>query len=244
MKTLIRMLFLPILFISFLTSCEKKDDNIENPAIEKTLVLQPGPNDGRDVSVANIEGDGGGYANANNIHNPDLSAARWTFGEQGGGQGTFRAYIKFGALYGLPDSVVIKSAKLSLFGVAVGTAAPQGNSSFPGSPYTGSGEDNKCWLKRVTENWNERTITWNNKPPTTDQNQVEIPASTSQFNNDAVDLDVTKLVQDMLNDNKKTAGFCMQLQNESIYRTLNFASSRYSDATKHPKLVVVYTIPQ
>ncbi|MFT3751189.1 MAG: DNRLRE domain-containing protein [Agriterribacter sp.] len=239
MKISTNLISLIVLFASiFFVSCLKE----KKALVKQTLILKPGPNDGRDVNVGYYDGDGGSYSNNNNIHNPDLSATRWTFGAQGGGQGTFRAYIKFAALYGLPEDVIIESAKLSLYGVSKGTAAPQGNSSYPGSPYVTSNENNKCWLKRVTENWNERTITWNNKPATTDINQVEVPASTSQFNNDALDIDVTKLVQDMFADGKKTAGFCLQLQSEDIYRTLNFASSRYSDSTKRPKLVVEYKL--
>jgi hypothetical protein len=238
MKSLMK-LFLPVLLSLLIVSC-KKEDTPEVPEIVKTLYLRPGPNDGRDVIVAYRENDGGEYANLNNIHSPDLSASRWTFG--GNGEGTYRSYIKFSALYGLPDSITVLSAKLSLFGVSTGTAAPQGNSSYPGSPYVAHGEDNKCWLKRVTENWNERTVTWNNKPATTDVNQVEVPASTSQFNSDAVDLDVTQLVQDMIDDGKKTAGFCLQLQKEEVFRTLNFANSRYSDSTRRPRLIVTYKI--
>lgn len=240
MRSLFSLISALFIFASiFSAGCIKEKKHF----VERTLVLRPGPNDGRDVNVAYFDGDKGYYSDNNNFANPDLSATRWTFGSQGGGEGTFRAYIKFGALYGLPEDVIIKSAKLSLYGVSTGTAAPQGNSSYPGSPYATNGENNKCWLKRVVANWNERTITWNNKPGTTDVNQVEVPASTSQFNFDAVDLDVTKLVQDMFVDNKRTAGFCLQLQNEQIYRTLNFASSRYSDSTKRPKLVVEYKIP-
>lgn len=218
-----------------------KDTVIVKDTMRKTLYLRPGPNDGRDVIVAYRENDGGAFGNNSNINNPDLSATRWTFSAQGAGEGTFRSYIKFSALYGLPNDAIIESAKLSLFGLSAGIASPEGNSYYPGSPYNSYG-DNKCWLKRVTENWNERTVTWNNKPSTTDENRVEVPASTSRFNFDAVDLDVTKLIQDMLNNDKKTAGFCLQLQNEQIYRSINFASSRHSDSTKRPRLVITYKI--
>ncbi|MBL7736688.1 MAG: DNRLRE domain-containing protein [Chitinophagaceae bacterium] len=241
MKLMLSIVCFLIIFSSGLSSCIKEQTPGPRASDTLTLYLRPGPNDGRDVIVSSYDDDGGAYGNVNNMHNPDLSATRWTFNSVGAGLGTFRSYIKFSALYGLPDKAIIQSAKLSLFGVSVGDAAPQGNSYYPGSPYYSYG-DNKSWLKRVIENWNERTITWNNKPATTDENQVEVPASTSQFNSDAIDLDVTKLVQDMLDDGKKTAGFCLQLQNEQIYRSVNFASSRYADPAKRPTLIVKYTL--
>jgi hypothetical protein len=40
--------------------------------------------------------------------------------------------------------------------------------------------------------------------------------------------------------NNQNYGFVLQLQYEQIYRSLNFASSEVADATKRPKLVVVY----
>ncbi|MGN6439034.1 MAG: DNRLRE domain-containing protein [Agriterribacter sp.] len=243
MRLILAILCFSLFFGSSFTGCIKEKIVTVKDTLTKTLYLRPGPNDGRDVIVAYRENDGGAYANLNNLHSPDLSATRWTFNSEGAGQGTYRSYIKFSALYGLPDKAIIESAKLSLFGVSVGTAAPEGNSYYPGSPYNSYG-DNKCWLKRVTENWNERTITWNNKPATTDENQVEVPPTTSRFNSDAIDLDVTKLVQDMLDDGKKTAGFCLQLQNEQIYRSVNFANSRYSDSTKRPRLIVQYRIEE
>lgn len=252
MKALFSVLIISVFLTRSFTSCTKesppeiirdtltiRDTIIVKDTVTHTLYLRPGPNDGRDVIVAYRENDGDAYANFNHIHNSDLSATRWTFNSENAGEGTYRSFVKFSALYGLPDNAIIESAKLSLFGVSVGTAAPEGNSTYPGSPYSSFGS-NKCWIKRVVENWNERTITWNNKPSTTDENQVEVPQSTARFNSDAENIDVTKLVQDMLNDSKKTAGFCLQLQNEEIYRSINFASSRYADSVRRPKLVVVY----
>ena len=72
------------------------------------------------------------------------------------------------------------------------------------------------------------------------RNEATIPASTSQWNYDAPNIDVTDLVNDMLNT--QNYGFCMELQTEQIYRSLSFASCKVSDSTKWPKLVVTYKL--
>jgi hypothetical protein len=78
-----------------------------------------------------------------------------------------------------------------------------------------------------------------NKPATTDVNQVEVPASTTQYNYNVTNLDVTNLVKDIFSS-QHNYGFCLQLQTEQIYRSLLFASSEFHDAARRPKLVVQY----
>jgi hypothetical protein len=110
-------------------------------------------------------------------------------------------------------------------------AAPQGNTT---------GIDNSAWIKRLTSDWNPDSVTWNNKPSEIDLDRVEVPASTSVWNNDALDIDVTQLVDDLLND--QNYGFVLEGQTEEIYRSMSFASCKVSDPLKRPKLVVVYKI--
>ena len=101
----------------------------------KILVLQPGPDEGQNciVNSSSI------YAALNINGNPDINASAWSYSAMGGTDGAGRTYIKFIGLDGLPDSATILTATLSLYGISVGTAAPQGNSG-----------DNICWLKKVT----------------------------------------------------------------------------------------------
>ena len=87
--------------------------------------------------------------------------------------------------------------------------------------------------------WNESTITWNNKPATTDNNQVAIPASNLHYNYNVVDLDIAPLVRDIVTS-QQNYGFCLQLQTEQIYRSLLFAASEFPVASKRPKLVIEY----
>jgi len=234
MKLLSALIVLSVVVIISFTGCTKHDDT---HTVVRTLTVKPGPDDGQDCLVNSLPP----YAGVNLKGNPDLAAGQWTYTAQGYGEGTGRAYLEFVALDGLPDSANIKSAKLYLYGLAPGTgiAFPQGNSLYPGSPYSNY-TDNSCWLKRVTANWNLDSITWANKPPTTDVNEVSVPVSTSQWNNNDT-LDVTQLVQDIVYS-KQNYGFCLQMKNEQIYRSQAFAGSRNADSSLWPKLVVTYSV--
>jgi len=233
--------FLPLIALLFLFSMSCKKDCPPPQQEVKTLTLQPGPKDGDDCLVAYREGDGGLNANANHSSNPDLNACAWTYNSEGWGAGINRSYLKFIGLSSLPAKATIKSAKLSLYGIKAGEgiAAPQGNSIYPGSPYESYGS-NAAWLKEVTGDWDETTITWNTKPATTENNKVAVPASTDQWNYDVINLDVTAMVEDMVTNNKNY-GFCLQQQTETYYRSISFCSSRATDASKRPKLVIEYT---
>jgi len=91
----------------------------------------------------------------------------------------------------------------------------------------------------VTANWDESTITWNNKPATSNDNQVAIPGTTAQWNYNLPELDVTELVKTMVSTNTNY-GFNLMLQAEEIYRSVFMSSSESTDAARRPKLVVVY----
>jgi len=211
-----------------------KKDTLWKDSLIKVLTLQPGPDEGQNCLVG-----GDIYAAYNLNSNPDISASTWTYGAQGGGTGSVRTLIKFIGLDGMPDSAIILSAKLSLYGISSGVSSPQGNSYYPGSPYETYG-DNSSWLKRVTTDWNPDSVTWNNQPPVTDVNEVSVPASTTQWNFNAVDLDVTQLVDDMLNT--ENFGFSLQLKAEQTYRSISFASCKVTNSALWPKLVVTYKI--
>jgi hypothetical protein len=55
---------------------------------------------------------------------------------------------------------------------------------------------------------------------------------------DLVNMDVKNLVASMVAGNNY--GFMIGLQNETAYNCRIFCASFYSNAAKHPKLVVVY----
>jgi len=74
----------------------------QNDTLFKTLVLQPGPDEGQNclVNSSNI------YAPYNLNANPVMNAVSWRYNAINGTSGIGRTYIKFIALDGMPDSAV------------------------------------------------------------------------------------------------------------------------------------------
>jgi hypothetical protein len=226
MKFIIFQLSACALIILTLTNCTKSTPAPATDSLTYTLILQPGPDEGQNTLVTSDL-----YAPYNLNANPDIYAGTWTYAGQGGETGIGRTYLKFIGLDGMPDSATIVSAKLSLYGISSGVAAPQGNTT---------GIDNSAWIKRLTTDWNPDSVTWNNKPSEVEMDKVGVPASTSVWNNDALNIDVTQLVDDLLND--QNYGFVLEGQTEEIYRSMSFASCKVSDPSKRPKLIVVYKV--
>jgi hypothetical protein len=181
-----------------------------------TLTLQPNSTIGQDAEIWNLDP-------TNNYGTlPIMRGNAWTWS---GTPGVERSFVKFD-LSSIPQGVQIISAQLSLYG---GTDSTQYD--------TGS---NVTLLQRVTSNWNQSTLSWNNQPSTTTVNEVTLPASTSYFE-DYPNIDVTNLIQDMINKPDSGYGFMIRLQEETTYTRIEFSTSNNPDSTKHPKLVITYS---
>jgi len=128
----------------------------------------------------------------------------------------------------IPAGAVIDSAKLSLY---------KGNTTLLSNIHQGS---NSWGIRRLTQSWNEQTVTWNNQPTSTPVNRTIVPATTSNTQ-DFPNLDVTQLVTDVLNNTNY--GFIAQMEVETPYRAVIMASSDYSVIAKRPKLDVYYHVP-
>ncbi len=154
-----------------------------------------------------------------------------------GGSGTYygdrvgiRALLQFN-LDLLPANVKIYKAKLSLYS---NPTPLNGHNNV-----ANSGTNNALYIQRVTSGWNKDAINWMNQPLTTTDDQILIPHTDEEFL-DLIDLDVTKLVTDIL-ASQQNNGFLIRLKNENaLYNFRVFCSSKYPDATKHPKLEILY----
>ncbi len=189
------------------------------------LTLQPGAVEGKDVI---LNGRPSQVNNNFGIH-PDILASAWTYG---GIPGVLRTLIEFD-LSVIPNGAAIISADLSLFFNP--TSANAGHSNLSGP--------NTSILQRVTSSWDEMTVTWNTQPTTTTGNEVTLAQSISNTQ-DYPDIDVTALVQDMVNNPSTSFGFMIRLITESYYRSLLFASSDNADSTNWPKLEICYVASQ
>ncbi len=193
-----------------------------NPAIapvQQTLILQPA-NNPFEVHLGLF-----GTTNTSTATTPEFTAASWT---SGGIPVTLRAIFKFD-LSSIPVNATILSAKLTLYSNPTPLNGDLVNAN--------SGTNNSMYLERNTSNWTSSAVTWQTQPTSDVASQISIPHTSLNFL-DLPDIDVKNMVASMVSTNNY--GFKIRLQNEVAYTIRNFASSRYSDATKRPKLVVTY----
>jgi len=95
---------------------------------------------------------------------------------------------------------------------------------------------NVGFLKRITSAWDEQSVTWNNQPTTTTEGQLLL-TSTSTPNED-LKLDVTTLLQDLIQYRNVSYGFMVQLEVEEGNKGQFYASSDHLNTSFHPWLEV------
>lgn len=182
---------------------------------QTTLFMKPGP-EGKDAMVHS-------YLEYTNLGNdPSLIAAAWTYQ---GNFGIIRALIYFDFSSICPGSEIL-SADLSFF-------------YNPTCGHEGHGGDNWAWLRRVVENWNENSVIWWTQPDITLDNQILLPPSVSS-SQDFIDIDVTSLVQDMIDAPNNSFGFQLRMVTEEVYRSLTFASGDHIDSDLWPEIEISY----
>jgi hypothetical protein len=184
----------------------------------KTLVLQPSNNQYEGwISDDNTTAWFGASL--------QILAASWT---RYGAPDDIRACILFD-FSSIPSGATIDNATLFLY------SDPNPlNGNLVDAQY---GTSNACYVKRITSSWVlPNPFTWNSQPNTVTANEAVIPQSDSS-NENAV-IDVAALVKDMQAYGNN--GFFIQLQNEIIYQSRQYASSYVSNAALHPKLVITY----
>lgn len=164
----------------------------------------------------------------NNYNSADWYGAMSQDGNHGGPNHA-RSLIYFD-LSAYAPGTPIDDATLDLFGrgpvAGTGAAATVGN--------TGS---TACVIERVTSAWQDNTVTWNTMPSSTTVNSVTLPVSTQTIE-DYEGIDVTDMVQDMVNMPGSSHGFLIRLVVEQPTRSLFFCGNGFADATKRPRLNV------
>lgn len=164
----------------------------------------------------------------NNYNSADWYGAMSQDGNHGGPNHA-RSLIHFD-LSAYPPGTPIDVATLDLFGrgpvAGTGAAATVGNTG-----------NNVCVIERVTSAWLDYTVTWNTTPSSTAVNAVTLPVS-NQTIEDYEGIDVTALVQDMINNPGTSHGFLIRLVVEQPTRSLFFCGNGFADPAKRPRLNV------
>jgi hypothetical protein len=197
---------------------------------QTTITLQPDATEGKDAPIFYVtsQSTSKGPTNTTNYGNdPDLPSMEWTFD---GSPGRKQGLIEFN-LSSIPAGATIISANLSLYHSE--NSQDIGHSTLSGS--------NATLIQRITSEWLESTVTWNTKPSITTQNQVILPSSTSETE-DYENIDVSALIQDMIDDPANSHGLMISMQTQAYYRKMIFASSDHTNSALHPKLEICYSI--
>lgn len=211
-----------------------------------TVVFKPGPTTGKSAELLTMDG---GCIPSNSTQTPGsinvnnhifLGALDWTFGSLGCPRGRKRSVLKFDQLSSIPATAVITGAELKLYGVATNAHESAYNSYYPGSPYTSS---NESVLRRITAPWDANTVTFYSQPAFSTTDQLLIPPSTAQWNDDWTSNSTTlvNMVQDWVSNPTTNYGLVFMLVNENYYRSRNFSSCNAADSTLWPELIVTYT---
>ncbi len=190
---------------------------------QTTFVIQPGSVEGKDAFVISTNSDDNfGYPQ-------EIIASGWT---KDGSPKTVRSFIEFD-LSIIPDDAVLLSAKLSLYGY---------DSPSNGTHSTTSGS-NEAVLQRILTTWEENTVTWNNQPIGTNEDNVSLGASIT-LTQDYLDINVDRIVQRWLDNPVDNHGFLLKLITEEFYRRLVFGSSDNEDPNLRPKLEIIILDPE
>ncbi|REJ81708.1 MAG: T9SS C-terminal target domain-containing protein [Bacteroidetes bacterium] len=181
--------------------------------------------EGVDALIGNAQA--AGYDTLNFGDSWEFDALAWTYSGQKS-EGRSLIYWDFSEI---PSNAIVNSADLTLYWVPVGSNPGHSNQSGP----------NDASLYRITSPWNEHTVTWNTQPSIDTSMFVHVPASTSPQQD--YTLDLTSIVQRMVNDPAGNHGLLFKLNNENYYRSLVFCSSDHPDPARHPRIDVCYTLP-
>lgn len=138
-----------------------------------------------------------------------LTASQWTWE---GDRGEIEILIKFK----LPElnQNQIDSAKFSLFG-----KTREGTNEA----HSFTSDDNDFTIQRIISPWNQKEVTWENKPEITVKNILSVKGSTIP-DTDIENIDITQLIIDSYSEPENSFGFLIKIKNPETYRRLVFSS--------------------
>ncbi|HNS11378.1 MAG TPA: DNRLRE domain-containing protein [Bacteroidia bacterium] len=189
-----------------------------------TIVLQPGSECGKDALLGSNIPSGENIRNFGNSE--ELNALAWT---AGGGPSLHRSLIDFDLSF-IPTGSLVTSAYLSMYWNP--SAGNPGHSTLSGP--------NTALLRKVTSPWSESQVTWVNQPGTDSIGQINLAPSTGATD-DYLNIDVTTMIQDFVNNPNSNYGMMLQQESEIAYRSLVFASSDHPVDSIRPRLEITYS---
>jgi len=209
----------------------------ENPLVLKIpwgeqlrmLVLQPGPEKGKDAMISNLDpeknfGDHK-YFEATFLTEPVLTVMR-----------SNRSLIFFN-LDSLPKSAFIKKVTLQLsYDLPIPFDSTYVTNTNPSTGVIWYGGV----LQQIIEPWEEYKVTWNTQPKTIETNQVFIPPFIRNVN--FIEVDVTRLIFPVTANILPNYGMLFKLWPVDKFPGFRFASSDFAEPRMRPKLTIYYTL--
>lgn len=185
---------------------------------QKTLVLQPGSEGIDSYTTTNF---GNFSTNFGNTGTVEISNWFKYF------RNAERGFMNFD-LSQIPDQSAIVSANLRLW---IDTIAVKNvNANVP----------NSLNFRRITQNWSETTVSWNNTPSWTNFQAVIVPCSTISSNT-FLNTSITNLVRHWIGVPSQKFGLTLQLgENNQQLTWLSIASSDTVAASYRPRLSITY----
>lgn len=142
------------------------------------------------------------------------------------GEARMRTFIQFD-LSSVPNNAVVTNAILRLYQYDL-----WGTGSF------------RIGAHRITQDWKEDTITFNNKPEAFTQAEHTINITTKPGDGKWRDWHIGNLVQGWLDGSIENYGILLKAVDEATINTFaSFRASEYSNPGERPKLVIHYYIP-
>ncbi len=202
-------------------------------SIYNKLVLQPGPDDGKDAMISNLDPDTNfgdhKYFEATFMSESPLTVMR-----------SNRSLISFDR-NAIPKSAQIKHVSLRLFyerPIAWDTVVY----STAMEPYNTGLIWYGAVLQKIVEPWEEHEVTWDKQPASVTNNQVYISPFIRNVN--FIDVNVTRLFA--YSDDISVAanyGMLFKLFPTEIFKGFRFASSDYEKEDMRPRLTIYYSLP-
>jgi hypothetical protein len=192
------------------------------------LELQPGPADGNDAMISNLEPDRNfgdyKYFEATFLTEPVLTVMR-----------SNRSLISFDRS-SLPKSAIIQKVILRL---AYDLPIPFDSTFMNTDPSTGVALYGAV-LQQIIEPWDEHKVTWNNQPKTIESNQIYLYPFIRNTN--IIEIDVTAMFMNPDASFLPNYGIMFRLWPDDQFPGFRFASSDYPEAVMRPKLTIKYTL--
>ncbi len=200
------------------------------PSSWKRLVLQPGPEEGIDAMISNLDPDKNfgdhPYFEATFRSEPILTVMR-----------SNRSLIRF-KLDSLPTGAKIQKVKLQLF---FDDPIPVDSTLVPGPTPFSDVLPAGAVLQQVTENWDEYGVTWENQPQTLVYNQVYIPLYNTDLISNFIEVDVTRFFVNENGVSNANYGMLFRQYPSDFFPGLRFASSDNPNPGIRPRLLILYS---